>query len=346
MRFKNFLTTFFTFILAGIGLLEAQTISSRDPERLVASEKVIHQSSQYWTAERMAKAKPVPLRERRFMKRTVKPTMHQGTPGFGNSGLPGKIFTDLAEQILPIASPSSSPQRQDYTYPPPFARYQNFDSYDTYPYSAVVKIFFSDGGDDFVCSGAVWPSRSIITAGHCVYNDQAHRYHTNVIVVPQYINGQSPYGGFEASNLFTTQGWQDGDFSYDLGLIVTRDKNGSKISSYTGFLGGRWNVTAIQHWTVIGYPAERPFNGEFQQICQTSFAYKDTGSAPQPNGAGCDLTGGSSGGPWIVRFSGKGGNQNQVNGVTSYGYAGRPKELYAPYFGDAAKNFWNYAKSH
>ena len=344
MQRTTFLTFYLVIALSFVGYLEAQIIGGRDPERLTISERAVHTSSVYWTAERMAKAKPYPIRAPRFGKKNSFGAAQAGVPGVGYSGLPGRALSKMVEEILPIASFPADPK--DYSYPPPFARYQNFDDYSSYPYSAVVKIFFSDGGDDYVCSGAVWPSRSVLTAGHCVYNDQTNRYHTNVVVVPQYFNGQSPYGTFQATNLLTTEGWQQGDFSYDLGLIQIADKGGTKISTYTGFLGGRWNVTPVQHFTIIGYPAGRPFNGETQQICQTSFAHKDTGPAPAPDGAGCDLTGGSSGGPWIIRFSGKGGNQNQINGVTSYGYPGRPRELYAPYFSTAAKNFWDYAKGH
>lgn len=339
-----FLAFYVVIALSFLQNLEAQTVGTRNPDRVTISERALHTSSVYWTTERMAKAKPYPVREPRFAKKT-NVAMAQGVPGLGHSGLPGRAISKMVEEILPIASFPADPK--DYNYPPPFARYQNFDDYSVFPYSAVVKVFFSDGGEDYVCSGAVWPSRSVLTAGHCVYNDATHRYHTNVIVVPQYFNGQSPYGSFQATSLATTEGWQDGDFSYDLGLIQTADKGGSKISSYTGFLGGRWNITSVQHFTIIGYPAGRPFSGETQQICQTSFAYKDTGStAPAPNAAGCDLTGGSSGGPWIIRFSGKAGNQNQINGVMSYGYTGRPKDSYSPYFGTAAKNFWDFAKQH
>ncbi len=42
--------------------------------------------------------------------------------------------------------------------------------------------------------------------------------------------------------------------------------------------------------------------------------------------ASCDLAAGASGGAWL--FDGQ-----YVSGVTSYGYAGRPTQLFSPYFG-------------
>lgn len=342
MIHKRFFLTFLTLTILSATFLNADNAANNDAESLTVSTPAIHTSTKYWTPERMANAKPYPAIFPRFAKKSAVPRM-RGAPGAGNSALPGESTYEAIEQTFPFAAMPNI--TQGYNYPAPFTRYQNFDPYSRFPYSAVVKVFFTDGGNDYVCSGSVWPSRSVLTAGHCVYNNDAHRYHTNVVVVPQYFNGQGPYGSFNATSLLTTQGWRNGDFSFDFGLIQIADKGGNKISYYTGFLGGKWNVTAVQHFTIIGYPAGRPFNGNTQQICQSSFAYFDSGD-PQPVGVGCDLTGGSSGCPWIVRFSGAGGGNNQVNGLMSYGYQSKPKDSYSPYFGSAAKNFWEYATHH
>ena len=48
--------------------------------------------------------------------------------------------------------------------------------------------------------------------------------------------------------------------------------------------------------------------------------------------ASCDMAAGSSGGAWL--FDGE-----YVNGVTSYGYAGRPTQLFSPYFGPEIGEF-------
>jgi V8-like Glu-specific endopeptidase len=342
MNRKQFLVSsfFLTFVL--VGMHAANSASIGDPERLVTSGPAIRASANYWTPERMTKAKPYPVRSPTGIAKKNNVSRPLGPAGFGYSALPGLTISSVIEQTLPFASFSTT--TPGYNYPPPFVRYQNFQDYSVFPYSTVCKVFFTDGGDDYVCSGSVWPSHSVITAGHCVYNDETHRYHTNVIVVPQYKNNQSPYGSFPATSLTTTEGWQDGDYAYDLGLIQTANKNGYKISYYTGNLGGRWNVTQIQHYTILGYPKGPPFNGATQQICQSSYAFTDPTFSPATTGVGCDLTGGSSGGPWVIKFSGNAGGSNQVNGVMSYGYNRQPKGSYSPYFGNAAKKLWDYAR--
>jgi V8-like Glu-specific endopeptidase len=294
----------------------------------------------YWTAERMQSAIPYPVR---LTGRPIAglPARADGPAGGEDGGLPkGRKVPALQSFIEPY---SATVNAQGYAYPYPFTRYQNFDGYDVWPYSTVVKIYFSDGGKNFVCSGAVWPNRSVLTAGHCIYNPDAKRFHSHFIVIPQYKNGEQPLGSWGASEVFTTDAWQKGDFSYDFGLIVTEKQAGRNISYYTGYLGAQWNASLNQSWTVIGYPAARPFNGKVQQICIGSYAESDTTNSPAAVAIGCDLTGGSSGGPWIVSFRGTGGG-NRINGLMSYGYASRKKASYSPYFGSTAKQFWDIAR--
>lgn len=52
------------------------------------------------------------------------------------------------------------------------------------------------------------------------------------------------------------------------------------------------------------------------------------------------MTGGSSGGPWILSF----GNANLVNGLVSYGYDRYKKATFGPYFGDAVRDLFNCAR--
>jgi len=88
-----------------------------------------------------------------------------------------------------------------------------------------------------------------------------------------------------------------------------------------------------QTWTSLGYPAEAPFNG--QRMFQDTAPYANDGSvpgSPATIGIGCSMTGGCSGGPWVLGL----GSTNYVNGHNSYRPNSQPLEIYAPYFGDNA----------
>jgi hypothetical protein len=200
------------------------------------------------------------------------------------------------------------------------------------------KVFFSEGGQNFVCSGTALTSgnqSTVWTAGHCVSNG-AGTFHTNWSFVPAYRNGSRPYGTWTARNLWTTSGWHNaGDFSVDLGAAAVSTSGGSTLTSVTGGRGITFNYARQQAYQSWGYPAAPPFTGGLSWICDSEWATDDTSASPPTIGIGCDMTGGSSGGGWIVG--------NAVASVNSYGYSNQPNVMYGPYQSSAAQSLYNAA---
>jgi V8-like Glu-specific endopeptidase len=154
-------------------------------------------------------------------------------------------------------------------------------------------------------------------------------------------NVKAPFGAWRAFAVLTHQEWEmNADLRYDIGgAVLEPNVLGEKISEVVGNLGFSANLDNNRHWFNIGYPVASPFDGRQQQICVAPFAYNDTNmNKPYPVGIGCDMTGGSSGGPWIINFSGGAGSANYLNGNNSYRYSEGPEEMFSPYFGDAAQN--------
>lgn len=81
------------------------------------------------------------------------------------------------------------------------------------------------------------------------------------------------------------------------------------------------------------------FNGERMAWCR-DYTRVNTSQSPAANGMGCNMTGGSSGGPWIYAYTYGSTNGNYVNGVNSYKYTNAPNSMYSPYFGDGAINIY------
>jgi V8-like Glu-specific endopeptidase len=227
-----------------------------------------------------------------------------------------------------------------YDYPPPYTRYEIFTPYTTYPYATVGKLFFVQGGRRFVCSAASVGNNGIWTAGHCVHsgNNRAEGWATEVVFVPAYRDGAAPFGQWPASWLATRTAWyQNGipnGLSQDMGGAILHPQSGRRISQAVGWLGFAWNWSKYQHWNALGYPAAAPFNGQRMNVCQASFAYNGNVTGVKPNGIGCDMTGGCSGGPWVRQF----GTGNFLNGNNSYRLSNRPEELYSPHFNNDAKS--------
>jgi V8-like Glu-specific endopeptidase len=307
-----------------------------------------------WTEKRLEAAKPYPL-----VRMTGTPSVSaqfaepDGEPGMVPSSPPaGQESNKGGSGSMEILSPT---ELMGYTYPPPYIRYWNFDSYLEFPYSTVGVLFFTQNGIDYRCSAASIGENAIWTAGHCMHAGDGsgqEGYSTNVVFIPAYKNGDEPFGRWEASDadIFTTHEWRNGncpfacEVRYDMGgaRLLPQKGTGKKLSDVVGSLGVKYNLPDSQHWFNIGYPSLSPFSGKWQHICAASFAYHDTNlNVPFPVGMGCDMTPGSSGGPWIVNFSGDVGNTNFINGNNSYRYT-RSEEIFSPYFGVKAKILWDH----
>lgn len=199
------------------------------------------------------------------------------------------------------------------------------------PVKHIGKVFFTLGGQNYVCSGNAVASANestVATAGHCL-NEGPGAFATNFIFVPAYENGAAPYGKWTARSYFAPTQWSaNGDMAYDTGFAVLNKLNNQTLTDVVGGSGVAFNQARGLTYKSFGYPAARPFNGETLKSC-TGTAAPDTNN-PQfgTQGIPCDMTGGSSGGPWFIGSSSS-GTQNSIN---SYGYSGT-SVMYGPYWG-------------
>jgi hypothetical protein len=221
----------------------------------------------------------------------------------------------------------------------PFESYEYPGSYTVFPASTHGKVFFTMGGSNFVCSGTALTStnRSVVwTAGHCV-NEGPGAFATNWAFVPAYRDGSRPFGTWTARALVTSSQWgNQGDISYDVGAAVM-NTNGSALTDVVGGRAIAFNYNRSQFYTSFGYPAAPPFNGERLWVCESNLLTSDSSTSPQTMGIGCDMTGGSSGGGWIVGGA--------VHSVNSYGYLTQPNVMYGPYQGSVAQGVYNDASA-
>lgn len=303
----------------------------------VSAESVIN----YWTEERMKNAIPYPMHSPKGIPMlrpagTI-PVPADGEPGSRPGGYPKSKESLLSKEIgspelLPLVEPlgdERTPGDHGYPFPFPFTRYEVLSSlYKTYPYRTIGKVFFTEGSQNFVCSGSSIGGRKVLTAGHCV-SDGSGNFHTNWAFAPAYRDGNRPYGTWAAYKLCTFTAWHNsGEWCRDVGVAVVRDKNGRMLSQRVGWLGFAWNLDSEHmHWNLFGYPAEGAnFNGERMIQCEASFArwtaaWWDQDCVPLPQCVGCDMTGGCSGGPWIRHFKpGVVGATNYANSVNSTFY--------------------------
>ena len=127
---------------------------------------------------------------------------------------------------------------------------------------------------------------------------------------------------------------------------------GSPAATFAGTIGTRpiaFGQSPVGARLVsYGYPAAGKFNGSQQYGCASPFRRWDVSPLLDPMQISCDMTGGSSGGGWILdsNSNGIGDAGESLVSVNSYGYASEKTTMYGPYMaaGDQGQALYNSLK--
>jgi hypothetical protein len=275
-------------------------------------------TAEYWTAERMAEAQPMPLRTTVVLESAVSAvkTPSPGVPGLVEGHPPGGgPFVEKVHWFPELAQPRAEASPQSFgTVPtdplngpyPPFQRWSMEGDYKTWPRSIHGKVFFILNQATFVCSATVIGRSTIATAGHCV-SDGAGSFATNFVFCPSYITtGVNPlrgcWGGTYA--VTSTQWHANGNLDYDYGCVVL-DSTGTvwadKVGNVTGWASRSFNWPDTEEVT-FGYASGPPFTGNIiiMRVGPEWYSIDSDGSGGQAlKFVGDDMTG-HSGGAWIL----------------------------------------------
>ncbi|WP_251093994.1 trypsin-like peptidase domain-containing protein [Streptomyces sp. Caat 7-52] len=164
------------------------------------------------------------------------------------------------------------------------------------PGDRVGALFAADGaggasGGHFCTASVVHSPRGdlIVTAAHCVDADNG-----DVVFAPGYRGGRAPYGMWEVTRRFLSDGWaEDQDEDSDLAFAVVAERDGRRLEDVVGanrFATG--TVTGAAAVTVTGYPDSR----ETPVACTNRPALE---SSTQQRIACPGFTSGTSGSPWV-----------------------------------------------
>jgi V8-like Glu-specific endopeptidase len=213
---------------------------------------------------------------------------------------------------------------------------------------AVVKtsgrVFFTYDGRTASCSGNSVTSQNkstVVTAGHCVKLKNV--WHTNWVFVPAYNDGATPYGTWTAAKTSSTDQWAASeDINYDVGLAVVNPLNGQKLADAVGAQGVQFNGGYNKPMYAFGFPAAAPYDGKKLIYCSGNTT-KDF-LLSKDHSLACDMTGGSSGGPWFNSFNESTGTGLQAS-VNSFGYTFLPGRMFGPYFGNEVKAAYDKAQA-
>jgi V8-like Glu-specific endopeptidase len=188
-----------------------------------------------------------------------------------------------------------------------------------YPYVAVGKLYITGGG--YCSASVISPNNIIVTAAHCVWDVAGGGFYPGWTFVPAERNFNAPYGTFPWASATVLTAWTTtGATQYDIAVIALGNNTaGNPVTFYTGWLGRSWDWPYVQHHHAIGYPSNLPKGTKQTYIC----AAESFSGGTDVLSMGCDMTFGSSGGPWIRHFAPYTvGAVNFVNSVVSGGVPG------------------------
>lgn len=319
---------------AGSGATAGPSIShGTDASTVSSSSASDSNTADYWTPERMKNAVSGDVLATKALTRA------QAAVGLANFPVsPDQVFPVLGRAVTTIeGQKATSPEA-----PSPAVDRKTND--DESPVSHIGKVFFTLGGVNYVCSGNSVTSANqstVSTAGHCL-NEGAGAFASNFTFVPAYLNGTAPYGKWTAKALYTTSQWSSsGAMQYDTGFAVMNTLNGQKLSDVVGASGVQFNAPRELAYKSFGYPAGSPFTGESLNSCSGTAANDPYNPQYNTQGIPCNMTGGSSGGPWFIGTS-PSGYQNSVN---SYGYGSNSTKMYGPYWGTVIQGTYQTAST-
>lgn len=306
-------------VLLSAGALIAGVLTAASPSAAADAPASFRQqhTQGFWTAERMRGATPLDV-----------------------TAVPGAARTPVATSAVPTRIAPTPASVSPTAFPQPGGAWTGG--------GAVVKtsgrVFFTMGDRTASCSGDSVTSANgstVMTAGHCVKYQGA--WHTNWVFVPAYNNGNAPYGQWPATKTFATDQWAASeDMNMDVGLAVVAPLNGQTLSQVVGAQGILFNGGYNKRMYSFGFPAAAPYDGTKLVYCSGNSG-KDF-LLTKDHSLACNMTGGSSGGPWFQDFNETTGLGTQVS-VNSFGYTFLPNRMYGPYFGNEAKAAYDKAQT-
>ncbi|MFI6094389.1 trypsin-like serine peptidase [Lentzea sp. NPDC051213] len=200
------------------------------------------------------------------------------------------------------------------------------------------RLFFvhGDNGKDSYCTATSVHSDNrdvVLTAAHCVQKGSAPAFpYTTMVFVPGYDNGKVPYGVFPVRSFLMPTSFVN-ESKNDVAALVVDPVDGKHVNDVVGAQRVAVGRKPGKQVVSFGYPASNPQLGEQLMHCAGKSAVDHTVTDPSnPHQlVRCDMTGGSSGGPWLADLNTNTGQGIVVSVNSSLGV---PDTMAGSVFGD------------
>ena len=205
----------------------------------------------------------------------------------------------------------------------------------------VGALFAREAGGDHFCTASVVasPGRDLlITAAHCINGGKGGSYRQDIVFIPDYRDGQAPFGIWTVRQLLVAPQWISGsDPSLDVGFVTLEPHDGQNIedvlgANQLGIDSGYQNLVRV-----TGYPASAD-----APISCVNWTSRQSASQLRFDCGG--FTGGTSGSPWVTHFNPRTRNGTIVGVIGGYQEGGDTAAIsYSSYLGAAVQRLYQQA---
>src|SRR5215472_16825364 len=210
------------------------------------------------------------------------------------------------------------------------------------PAPRVGALFEHDASGNHFCTASVVASQGhlLITAAHCIHGGKGGGYKSDIVFIPGYVDGTTPYGVWTPSRLLVDPRWaQSSDTGLDVGFVVLRPNDGKNIedvlgANQIGFNPGFTNVVRV-----TGYPS----TASAPVTCKNWTSQQSAYQAKFECGG---FFGGTSGSPWVTNFNLKSGTGTIVGVIGGYQEGGATDSVsYSAYLDDDIRKLYEQAQA-
>jgi V8-like Glu-specific endopeptidase len=205
----------------------------------------------------------------------------------------------------------------------------------------VGALFVRAASGNHFCTASVVSSPGkdlLITAAHCINGGDGSGYRSGIVFIPAYRDGQAPFGMWAVARLLVAPQWaRSSDPDYDVGFVVLKSRDGENIENVLGAnqLGTDRQSNYLVH--VTGYP-----ESDDSPISCVNWTSRQ--SATQLRFECGGYTGGTSGSPWVTRFSHRSRTGTIVGVIGGYEQGGDSAAVsYSVKFGTAVRTLYDQA---
>jgi V8-like Glu-specific endopeptidase len=200
----------------------------------------------------------------------------------------------------------------------------------------------SPSGNHF-CTASVVDSPGhdlLITAAHCIHGGKDGGYSQDIVFIPGYQDGATPYGVWTPAKLFVDSRWaSSSDPDFDVGFVVLQPLNGQNIQDVLGANEIGFNAGFSNLVRVTGYPT----SANAPVTCRNWTSMQSQTQVKFQCGG---FFGGTSGSPWVTDFNLKTRTGEIVGVIGGYQEGGATDSIsYSVYLNDGIRTLYEQAEA-